>query len=133
MLAGRTTLLDQEGFDAVLPAAQAAGVGVIAAAPFNSGILAIGAQPGATYFSQPAPLEVLERTRRIEAICAQHGIALRAAALQLPLRHPAISGVLAGYASVAEVQDNLTLAQQPIPAAFWEALRGEGLLAQSVP
>ena len=133
MLAGRTTLLDQEGFDAVLPAAQAAGVGVIAAAPFNSGILAVGARPGATYFSQPAPPEVLERMRRLEAICAGHGVALRAAALQLPLRHPAISAVLAGYASVTEVHDNLTLAQQPIPAAFWEALRGEGLLAQSVP
>lgn len=133
MLAGRTTLLDQEGFEAVLPAAQVAGVGVIAAAPFNSGILAIGAQPGATYFSQPAPPEILERTRLLEAICARHGVPLRAAALQLPLRHPAISGVLAGYASVAEVHDNLTLAQQPIPPSFWEALRQAGLLVPSVP
>ena len=133
MLAGRTTLLDHEGFDAVLPAAQVAGVGVIAAAPFNSGILAIGARPGATYFSQPVPPEILERTRRIEAVCAEHGVALRAAALQLPLRHPAISGVLAGYASAAEVHDNLALVQQTIPAAFWAALRRAGLLSHSVP
>ena len=133
MLAGRTTPLDQEGFDQVLPAAQAAGVGVIAAAPFNSGILALGARPGATYFSQPAAPEILERTRRIEAVCAGFGVALRAAALQLPLRHPAISGVLAGYASVVEVHDNQTMLQQAIPPAFWDSLRSAGLLSSGVP
>ena len=133
MLAGRATLLDQEGFERVLPAAQARGVGIIVAAPFNSGILARGSRSGATFFSQPPPPEILERTARIEAVCVCHGVPLRAAALQLPLRSPAVGCVLAGYRSVAEVQDNLALAARPIPDAFWQELRAAGQLAASVP
>ena len=132
LLAGRITLLDQEGFAKVLPEAQARGVGVIAAAPFNSGILAIGARPGATYFYEPASPEIMERTRRIEAVCARHQVPLPAAALQFPLSHPAVASVLAGYRSVDEVRQNLAHARHVIAAAFWEDLHAEGLLAASV-
>ena len=132
LLAGRITLLDHEGFDEVLPEAQRRGVGVIAAAPFNSGILAIGARPGATFFYQPASPEIMQRTRRIEAVCARHQVPLPAAALQFPLLHPAVSCVLAGYRSAEEVRQNLAHAQHAIPAAFWEDLRAAGLLAASV-
>lgn len=132
LLAGRITLLDHEGFEEVLPEAQARGVGVIAAAPFNSGILAIGARAGATYFYQPASAEILERTRRIEAICAQHAVPLPAAALQLPLLHPAVSSVLAGYRSVDQVRQNVAHTQRAIPVTFWHELRAAGLLAASV-
>ncbi len=133
LLAGRITLLDQEGFEKVLPDAQARGVGVIAAAPFNSGILATGARSGATYFYQAPPAEILDRTRRIEAVCTEYAVPLRAAALQLPLRHCAVSCVLAGYRSVDEVADNAALLSVAIPAAFWEELRKRGLLSASVP
>ena len=132
MLAGRTTLLDQEGFAKVLPECAKKSVGVIAAAPFNSGILARGAQAGGLFFSQPAPPEILERTRRIEVVCARHAIALQAAALQLPMRHPAMSCVLAGYRSPQEVAENLGHATLTIPAALWDELRAEGLLAEYV-
>ena len=40
MLAGRYTLLDQSGLDDLLPACQRRGVSVVAAAVFNSGVLA---------------------------------------------------------------------------------------------
>ncbi len=132
LLAGRITLLDHEGFDEVLPEAQARGVGVIAAAPFNSGILAIGARPGATYFYEPASPEIMQRTRRIEAVCARHQVPLPAAALQFPLLHPAVSSVLAGYRCVEEVHANLAHARHAIPAAFWDELRTAGLLATAV-
>ncbi len=132
LLAGRITLLDHQGFDQVLPEAQARGVGVIAAAPFNSGILATGARAGATYFYQAASAEILERTRRIESVCARHQVPLPAAALQLPLLHPAVASVLAGYCSVDEVRANLAHARHVIPAAFWEDLRAAGLLGPHV-
>ena len=122
MLAGRTTLLDQEGFDQVLPTCQKNGVGVIVAAPFNSGILATGAVAGALYFSRPAPEDILEKTRKIEKVCQQYGVSLRAAALQMPLRHPAVTSVLAGYKNPAEVLENLTLATLKLPNEFWGAL-----------
>lgn len=129
LLAGRLTLLDGEGFAKVLPEAARRGVGVIAAAPFNSGILAIGARPEATFFYQSPPADVLERTRRIEEICARHAVPLPAAALQYALRHPAVSCVLAGYRSVGQVGENLSHAGQAIPESFWEELRDTGLPA----
>ncbi len=132
LLAGRLTLLDHEDFDAVLPEAQKRGVGVIAAAPFNSGILAIGARSDATFFYQPASQEILDRTRRIEAVCASHRVPLPAAALQFALLHPAVGCVLAGYRSVDEVRQNVAHARHAIPNAFWEDLRAAGLLSASV-
>lgn len=130
MLAGRTTLLDQEGFDQVLPSCLERGVGVIVAAPFNSGILATGAISGATYFSRAAPEDILEKTRQIEKVCLHHGVPLRAAALQMPLRHPAVTSVLAGYKNPAEVQENLKLATVKLPTKFWTALVEAGLISQ---
>ena len=132
LLAGRLTLLDHEGFDEVLPEAQKRGVGVIAAAPFNSGVLAIGARPDATFFYQPASAEILDRTRRIEAVCARHGVPLPAAALQFALLHPAVGCVLAGYRSVDEVRQNVAHARHAIPAEFWKELRAAGLLSAAV-
>lgn len=74
----------------------------------------------------------MERTRRIEAVCARHQVPLPAAALQFPLLHPAVASVLAGYRSVGEVRQNLAHARHVIGAAFWEELRAEGLLAAAV-
>jgi D-threo-aldose 1-dehydrogenase len=76
---------------------------------------------------------VLARARRIQAICSAHGVALPAAALQLPLGHPAVAGVLAGMRSAAEVRGNAAHLAAPIPAALWVELRSEGLLDPRLP
>ena len=85
-----------------------------------------------TFRYQPASPEILERTRRIEAVCERHQVPLPAAALQFPLLHPAVASVLAGYRSVEEVRHNLAHARHVIPAAFRQELRAAGLLAASV-
>lgn len=131
MLAGRTTLLDQQGFDTVLPNCETKKVGLIAAAPFNSGILASGNQPGALFFSQKPPPEITHQTQQIEALCALHQVPMRAAALQLPLSHPAMTCVLAGYENLAQVLNNIALSQFPIPTDFWWALHRQSLLTES--
>ena len=61
MLAGRYTLLDHTALDTFMPDCARRGIGVLMAAPFNSGILATGARPGATYFYQPAEPEIAAR------------------------------------------------------------------------
>ncbi len=133
MLAGRATLIDTAGFRELLPRCQKEGVGVIAAAPFNSGILATGAREGAHYFYEPASAGVLQRVRRIEVICDQHGVVLAAAALQIALRHPAVTCVLPGPRSATELGRNLQLLEAKIPDAFWRALRSAGLIGDEVP
>lgn len=133
MLAGRYTLLDHTALETFLPDCVRRGISVLMAAPFNSGILATGATPDATFFYQKADADVLERTRRIEAVCARHRVALAAAALQFPLAHPAISSVVTGMRDEREVADNLAHCRAPIPAAFWNELKHERLIAAAAP
>ena len=129
MLAGRYTLLDHTAGESFLPMCEKRGIGVLMAAPFNSGILATGAVPGATYFYTPAEPEIVERVKRMEAVCARHGVAIASAALQFPLRHRAVTSVVTGMRDAEEAKANLAHVRASIPAAFWDELTHEGLIA----
>lgn len=129
LLAGRYTLLEQEALTSFLPFCKERGVGVLLGGPFNSGILATGAQPGAHYNYAPAPPEVLDRVARIEKVCAAHGVSLFEAALRFPLGHSQVISVIPGAIS----PDQVALPESDIPSAFWEALRAEGLIRADAP
>ena len=58
---------------------------------------------------------------------------LPAAALQFPRAHPAVVNVLVGARSQAELDANLRFAREPIPAAFWMALRERDLVDPCAP
>ena len=133
LLAGRYTLLEQEALDSFLPLCERQGMGVIIGGPFNSGILATGARPGAWYNYEPAPPAVLQRVSAIEKICSSHGVALRDAALQFPLLHPAVVCVVPGGIAPSEVHGNVTGLARPIPQALWRQLAHEGLLRADAP
>ena len=133
MLAGRYTLLDHTSLDTFMPDCLRRGIAVMMAAPFNSGILATGAKPGAKFFYQDADADILARTRRIEAVCERHGVALPAAALQFPLMHEAVASVVTGMRSAAEVAANLSHCRAHIPAAFWQELKHERLISADAP
>ena len=128
MLAGRYTLLDHSAHDRLLPLCRERGIGIVLAAPFNSGILATGAKPGATFFYTEAPPELMQRTARIAQVAAAHGVALPAAALQFPLRQAEVLTVVAGSRTVAELEANLGHVQAAIPKAFWQELAHQGLM-----
>ncbi|MEU8266389.1 aldo/keto reductase [Sphaerisporangium sp. NPDC049002] len=127
MLAGRYTLLDQSGAAELLPLCEARGVSVFAAAVFNSGLLATHDATG-TYDYGPAPSDLVERTRRIAAVCERYDVTLPQAALAFPARHPAVTCVVAGARSAKEVERNAALATTPVPAALWTALADESLI-----
>jgi D-threo-aldose 1-dehydrogenase len=133
LLAGRYTLLEQEALDSFLPLCERRGIGVVVGGPFNSGLLATGPVPGATYNYRPALPAILERARRLERVCASHGVPLAAAALQFPLAHPAVACVIPGARSVAEVEQNVALLARPLPPALWGDLKAEGLVRADAP
>jgi D-threo-aldose 1-dehydrogenase len=133
MLAGRYTLLDHTSLDTFMPECERRNISVLMAAPFNSGILATGATAGATYFYTEADAEVRSRTRRIEAVCGRHGVAIAAAALQFPLAHPAVASVVTGMRSRREVDANVAHCRADIPGDFWAELKAEGLVAAAAP
>lgn len=124
LVAGRYTLLDRSASRELLPAAHERGVSVLAAGVFNSGLLAAPAA-NARYDYQPAPDSMVARARHLDAICAEFGVPLRAAAAKFPGRHPAVASVLIGARSAAEVDDATSLWQSEIPSALWDALETE--------
>ncbi|MCB8838974.1 aldo/keto reductase [Aurantimonas sp. VKM B-3413] len=133
LLAGRYTLLEQTALDSFLPRCEREEVSIVIGGPFNSGILATGPVAGATYDYEPAPAEILERTRRIAAVCEAHGVPLAAAALRFPLTHPRVASVIPGAAAVSHLRRNMELLERPIPAELWSDLKTEGLLRADSP
>jgi D-threo-aldose 1-dehydrogenase len=121
LLAGRYTLLDTIGLKELLPLCVEKGIAIIAGGVFNSGILA-DPRPGATYNYQAAPPALVERALELEAVCNRRGVDLKAAAIQFPLRHPAVASVLTGCRSVAEVEENVRMFETPIPDTLWDEL-----------
>lgn len=133
LVAGRYTLLEQEALDTLLPLCVEKNISVVIGGPYNSGILATGAVEGAYYNYHPATPEILERVRRIEAVCARYNVALPAAALRFPLGHPSVVSVIPGARSVPELRNNVELANAIIPDAFWDDLKAEGLISAHAP
>lgn len=124
LLAGRWTLLDRSAAP-LLDACAARGVGVVAAGAYNSGILATGPVPAATYDYAPADEAVMGEARRIAAVCGLHGVPLRAAALQFAAAHPAVCCVLVGARRPEEIADAQAMITAPVPPALWRALAEE--------
>lgn len=121
LLAGRYTLLDRTGGQELLPLCLERGISVIAGGVFNSGILAESGSK-VHYNYEQAPEDVIARAEGIKATCERHGVDVKAAALQFPLRHPAVASVLTGCRSVTELEENVRLFKAPIPDQLWEAL-----------
>lgn len=134
MLAGRYTLLEQLALDDLLPACAERGVSVLAAAVFNSGVLA---EPrpadGARFDYAPASPELLQRAHDIADVCEAHGVTLPQAAIAFPLAHPVVAGVVVGMRSAEEVRRNVASFRADVPAQVWADLRGEGLLDERAP
>ncbi len=128
VIAGRFTLLDQQAQDDLLPAALERGVSIIAAGVFNSGILA-DPQPGAMYNYEPAPADLISRAIAIRALLEEFNVPLTAAALQFPLRHPAVRVVLTGARHRDELRANIADFNREVPEECWKALEERGLVA----
>ncbi len=133
LLAGRYTLLEQEALTSFLPLCTERGIGIVIVGPYNSGILATGAKPGAYYNYDPAPPAIMERVAAIEAVCTAHSVTLLDAAFQFPLLHPAVVSVIPGGQGIREMDSNLRASGAVIPSALWQDLKDQGLMRPDAP
>ncbi len=123
LIAGRYSLLDRRGGELLAMCAERS-VGVILGGVFNSGVLADPDGP-ASYNYAPAAADVLARARDLRARCAAYGVALPAAALQFARRHPAVTTVVVGARSAAEIEFDAGFASAAIPEILWSELEAE--------
>ncbi|MCM3697474.1 aldo/keto reductase [Microbacterium oleivorans] len=128
MLAGRLTLLDQTGLVDLLPVALERGVAIVAAGVYNSGLLSSSEIRADAHFDYaPASAGILARAQRLAEICRGRGVDLPAAAVQYPLRHPAVVSAVIGMRSVAHVDSSIERRTAEIPDDFWAELDAEGI------
>lgn len=132
LLAGRYTLLEQTSLDAMNTFAREK-ISIFAGGVYNSGILATGATQDAKYQYAPAPPAIIEKVKRIQAVCDRYNVPLNAAAVQFVRAHPAVASIVLGADSPAQILENLNTLSVPIPAAFWSDLQSEGLIEPGAP
>ena len=122
LLAGEYTLLDQNGERELLPLCVERGVRVDrrgrvqqrrARRPVRRRDVLL--RTGRRLRSSSAPARCATRAR-------DYGVSLTAAAMQFPLRHPAVETVLVGMRSPDEVAANVAAFQTPIPDDLWTVL-----------
>jgi D-threo-aldose 1-dehydrogenase len=117
----RFTLVDQSA-EPLLDDAQARGVAFVNAAPFGGGMLVKGPDAVPSYCYAPVSDEVLDRVRRMEALCVDFGVPLAAAALQFSVRDPRVASTIVGMSEPKRVAQTVELAEVDIPEALWDAL-----------
>lgn len=127
LIAGRFTLLDQSAQEELYPLALKKNVSIVAAGVFNSGVLA-NPVDGALFDYEPASQEILNKARGIKAFLEKYNVKLPAAALQFPLRHPAVTSVLTGAGSIIELRANLANFDTELPPELWVDMEREGLI-----
>ncbi|WP_432174354.1 aldo/keto reductase [Streptomyces sp. Tue6028] len=130
LLAGRYTLLDHDrALERLLPAAAAQDVDIVVGGPYSSGILA-----GGRHFEyQEAPAAIVAKVERLKALAAEHGVGIKAAALQFALAHPATAAAVPGATRPSRIAEDVAALRETLPAAFWAALREEKLIAPTAP
>ena len=135
LLAGRYSLLEQSPLENLFPRCEEARTAIVIGGPYNSGILAQGTKSEAAlyYNYEPAPAPVIEKVRRIEAVCERHGVPLAAAALQFPLAHKLVASVIPGLDSPQRVEQTLGFYAYEIPPALWQELQQQDLIRKDAP
>lgn len=114
LLAGRLTLLDREAEEELLGLCAEQGTSLVLGGILNSGILATGPVPGATFDYGPAPQEIMDRVGQLKARAEALGLTLAQAALQFAMHHPAACSVLLGTGRVSSLQRNLDALDIPL-------------------
>ncbi|MET4622714.1 D-threo-aldose 1-dehydrogenase [Arthrobacter sp. 2762] len=126
MLAGRYTLLEQPSVP-LLDRCVERRTGVVNVGVYNSGLLARPEVPDDAHYNYDrAPRELVERARALAAVCRDFGVELPTAALQFPLRHPAVVNVTVGASRPEQVTSNASRMEESVPEELWDALEALG-------
>lgn len=130
LLAGRYTLLDHEiALQRLMPLAEKKGVDIVIGGPYSSGVLA-----GGKHFEYgDVPPEIAAKLETIKALCAKHGVPIKAAALQFCLAHPAVAAVIPGASKPERIEEDHAALNAEIPDDFWRELRKDGVVSANAP
>jgi len=107
---------------AMMDYAHSKGIAVLNAAPYAGGVFAKGTANYQRYAYQIANDAMLNPVRKVEEICAKHGVATGPVALQYSMRDPRISATICGVSKAERVRETIEWANTSIPDAVWQEL-----------
>jgi D-threo-aldose 1-dehydrogenase len=134
MIAGRYTLLEQPALEEVIPACIEAGISVLNAGVFNSGLLgATNPSADSKYEYAAVPPELLERARRLADVARNGGSTLPQAALRFAGRDPVVSSVVVGADGPEQLRQNVAMFEDPRSMDdLWASLEQAHLIPSSL-
>src|SRR5579859_3564176 len=118
------SLLSQVALERIFPSAERFGMGVVIATPLERGLLATGVRAARAedHINRQFTPEILAHVERLEALCAEYGVSILAAALQYVVRHPVVSATIPGARRPDQAVANTAAMLEPIPDRFWQEL-----------
>jgi len=117
----RFTLTNRNA-EPMIALAQERGIAVLNAAPYAGGVLAKGTAEHPRYVYQEASDAMLEPVRKVEAVCARHGVPTGPVALQFSMRDPRITSTICGVSKPERVTQTLEWVRYEVPQAVWDDL-----------
>ena len=120
LMAGRYSLLDRSAERELLPLCRERGTSFIIGGVFNSGILATGPVPGATFNYMEANEDVRSRVGKMQEAAAAAGTDLATAALQFPFHEPVVASVLLGTTKASSLKRNMASLEKRLDKDVFE-------------
>lgn len=121
----RFTLTNRNA-EALMDYCASRGISVLNAAPYAGGVLARGSGSFKRYVYQEASDAMLDPVRRVEEVCARHGVPTGPVALQFSMRDPRIASTVCGVSKPERVRETIAWAAYPVPDAVWKDLESMG-------
>ncbi len=134
LLASQYSLIDHaDAVEQVFPNAREAGVSFVMGSALNAGFL--GGAPRYNYGEDNTLIaaDTRERLQRLRTIAAGHGVDPVAASLQFAQAPDVAASLIVGTASPTHLLADHAALRAKIPAAFWQALRADGILHPDAP
>lgn len=98
------------------------GMGVVNAAVFGGGILAVGSARSSRYGYREAPEELLAVIREVERLCAEAAVPLAAAAVQFSARDPRIASTVLGVSRPERIEESVASVELDIPDGLFDEI-----------
>ncbi|HEX3757228.1 MAG TPA: aldo/keto reductase [Kofleriaceae bacterium] len=131
LLATQYSLANHErALHELFPQLEPRGVSIVVGAPFEAGFLS---GKDRYDYGPTIPDDKAKQRARMAALAQQHGVDLRTAALQFAAAPSIVAAVIPGGRSPEQIRANVASMTERIPAAFWDALKREALIAADAP
>jgi len=106
------------------------GASIVVGAPFEAGFLS---GKDRYDYGDTIPDDKAKRRDRMAALAREYNVDLRTAALQFAAAPNVVSAVIPGGRSAEQIRANAASMTAKLPAAFWDALKRESLIARDAP